>query len=182
MSHSFQVVGINHEPFQSLFDLTDERLQEYAAKRCFATESPGYPCRISLEDARVGDELLLLPYWHQPATSPYRASGPIFVRRGVEQRKSPVGELPSCVTHRLMSVRAYDASHMMVAASVCEGSAAGEEIQSYFSREAVAYIHLHNAKQGCFSALVIPVQGLPMITSPLLPVGTGFHVSTSFPS
>jgi hypothetical protein len=155
MAHSFQVVGIDHEPFQHLFSLTDEQLIEFSAKRCFATESPGYPCRISLEDARVGEELLLLPYLHQAATSPYRASGPIFVRRGVQQCRSAIGELPGYVTSRLMSVRAYDADHMMVAASVCEGSAAAGEIQEFFSKEDVAYIHLHNAKRGCFSAQVV---------------------------
>ena len=155
MAHSFQVVGVDHEQFQSLFSLTDEQLNEYSAKRCYATESPGYPCRITLEDARVGEELLLLPYLHQSAATPYRASGPIFIRRDVKQRKSPVGELPAYVTSRLMSVRAYDAAHMMVAASVCDGLAAAAEIQGYFTRDDVAYIHLHNAKQGCFSALVL---------------------------
>jgi Protein of unknown function (DUF1203) len=152
MAHNFQVVGIDHEQLQNLFSLTDEQLNEYSAKRCYATESPGYPCRISLEDARVGEELLLLPYLHQPAASPYRASGPIFVRRDVLKCKFPIGKLPSYVTSRMMSVRAYDASHMIVAASVCEGSAAAAEIEEYFSREDVAYIHLHNAKRGCFSA------------------------------
>lgn len=95
MSRSFQVVGIDHEPFQHLFDLTDDQLTPYGAQRCHATESPGFPCRISLEDAQLGDELLLLPYCHQPAASPYRASGPIFVRRGVRQRKAAVGSFPA---------------------------------------------------------------------------------------
>jgi Protein of unknown function (DUF1203) len=155
MPNSFQVVGIDHEPFQPLFNLTDEQLQERAAKRCYATESPGYPCRVSLQDASLGEELILLPFQHQPADSPYRATGPIFVRRGSQQSRSPVGELPSYVTSRLMSVRAYDAAHMMVAASVCEGKATAKEIEECFARDDVAYIHLHNAKQGCFSALVV---------------------------
>lgn len=155
MPHSFQMVGIDHEQFQHLFSLTDEQLKDHSATRCFATESPGYPCRISLEDAGVGEELLLLPYLHQPTTSPYRASGPIFVRRGVKKCKAPVGELPSYVTNRVISVRAYDGEDMMVAASICEGSAAATEIQQYFAQGDVAYIHLHNAKRGCFSAQVV---------------------------
>jgi hypothetical protein len=158
MSKSFQVVGIDHKQFQALFALSDEQLKEHAAQRRYATESPGFPCRVSLDDAGMGEELLLLPYLHQPAASPYRASGPIFVRRNARQQKAPVGELPRYVTSRLMSVRAYDASHMMVAASVCEGAAAAAEIQECFARDDVAYIHLHNAKQGCFSALVIRAQ------------------------
>ena len=154
MSNSFQLVGVDHEQFQFLFDLPDERLKEHRARRCLATESPGYPCRVSLEDAGIGEELLLLPYLHQPADSPYRASGPIFVRRGAKQRRLPVGEVPGYVTRRLMSVRAYDAADMLVAASVCEGTAAAREIEAYFGRDDVTYIHLHNAKQGCFSCHV----------------------------
>lgn len=155
MPSRFQLVGIDHEPFQPLFDLTDEQLAERSARRCIAHESPGYPCRISLEDAQPGEELLLLPYLHQPAASPYRASGPIFVRRGVRQRRLAAGVVPSYVSSRLMSIRAYDAAHTIVAASVCEGIVAGNEITAYFGRDEVAYIHLHNAKRGCFSCQAI---------------------------
>ncbi|MGA9422210.1 MAG: DUF1203 domain-containing protein [Rhodanobacteraceae bacterium] len=155
MNHTFRLIGIDHKQFAPLFDLDDEQLKAYDAQRHFATESPGYPCRISLEDAREGEELLLLPYLHQPAHSPYRASGPIFVRRGVKQRKLPPGEMPSYVTSRLMSIRAYDAEHMIVAANVCEGSQAAQEITAQLRNDRVAYIHLHNAQRGCFSCQVI---------------------------
>jgi len=155
MSNNFQLVGIDHQPFQALFDLPDEQLGKYDAKRCYATEDFGYPCRISLEDARVGEELLLLPYQHQTAATPYRASGPIYVRRGVQRRCLPVGEVPDYITRRLVSVRAYDAAHLMVAASICEGVCAASEIDAYFRRDEVAYIHLHNAKRGCFACQVL---------------------------
>lgn len=155
MPPTFQLIGLSHELFEPLFRLDDAQLKEYGAERHFATASPGYPCRISLEDASVGDELLLLPYLHQPAASPYRASGPIFVRRGARQRTLPVGQVPGYVTSRLMSVRAYDAAHMMVAASVCDGPVAGEAIDELFQRDDVAYIHLHNAKRGCFSCQAV---------------------------
>jgi hypothetical protein len=155
MAHSFQLLGISHEQFEPLFLLSDEQLKEHGAQRRIATESPGYPCRISLEDASIGEELLLLPYLHQPAASPYRASGPIFVRRGAKQRRLGVGQVPSYVSSRLMSVRAYDAAHMLMAASVCEGVNAARELDKHFSSVQVEYIHLHNAKQGCFSCQVI---------------------------
>lgn len=154
MSNSFQIVGIDHVPFQDLFDLTDEQLAQRAMKRYFAEEHPGFPCRISLEDAQVGEEMLLLSNAHQPATSPYRASGPIFIKRGVEQRKLSLGEVPSYVTKRLMSVRAYDSKDNIVEASVCDGIAVGDELTKYFRSSDVAYIHLHNAKRGCFSCQV----------------------------
>jgi hypothetical protein len=53
-----------------------------------------------------------------------------------------------------MSVRAYDAEHMIVAAAVCEGLVVASEIERHFADDCVAYIHLHNAKRGCFSCRV----------------------------
>lgn len=155
MAHSFRLLGISPEPFEPLFLLSDEALKAHGATRRIALERPGYPCRVSLEDASVGEELLLLPYLHQPAASPYRASGPIFVRRGAKQRELGVGVVPSYVSSRLMSIRAYDATHMMVAASVCEGARTAQELEGYFNDDQVEYIHLHNAKQGCFSCRVV---------------------------
>jgi hypothetical protein len=155
MSHGFQLVGIDHAIFERLFELPDEQLKARHAERRFATASLGFPCRVSLEDAREGEELLLLPYRHHPAHSPYRASGPIFVRRGVRQRTLASGEVPEYVTRRLISVRGYDADQMMVAATVCDGPQVADEIATQFDDPAVAYIHLHNARQGCFSCLVL---------------------------
>ena len=152
--YSFQLVGIDHTQFEPLFELSDEQLSHMGAERRIATESPGFPCRVSLDDAKEGEELLLLPFVHQPAKSPYHASGPIFVRRGVKQRRLGVGELTEYVTRRLMSVRAYDAAHMIIDASVCEGIALRAEIERLLGNRLVAYIHLHNAKRGCFSCRV----------------------------
>ena len=149
--HSFRLAGIGHEPFEALFDLPDDALAASGAVRCVASADFGFPCRVSLEDAAAGDELLLLPYLHQPAHSPYRASGPIYVRRGAPRRVLAPGEVPPYVTRRLMSVRAYDAAHMMVDATVCEGSLVAAELLARFADERVAYVHLHNAKRGCFS-------------------------------
>lgn len=152
--HSFQLVGIDHTQFEPLFELSDEQLSNVGAERHIATKSPGFPCRVSLDDAKEGEELVLVPFVHQPAASPYHASGPIFVRRGVKQRMLGVDELTNYVTSRLMSVRAYDAEHMIIDASVCEGTAVRAEIERLLSNRLVAYIHLHNAKRGCFSCRV----------------------------
>jgi hypothetical protein len=152
--HSFQLVGLDHAAFEPLFKLSDEQLSRIGAERHVATANPGFPCRVSLEDANEGEELLLLPFVHQPAASPYHASGPIFVRRGARQRTLEVGELTESVTRRLMSVRAYDAAHQIIDASVCEGMIVRAEIGRLFDNHLVAYIHLHNAKRGCFSCRV----------------------------
>lgn len=151
---SFQLVGLSPEPFESLFRLTSEELADLGARRVTATSKPGFPCRISLSDAEPGDELLLLPHEHQPAHSPYRASGPIYVRVGAMQRTLDVGEIPPYVSVRQISLRAYDEGDMMVGAEVCEGTAVAAEIERQFDNPLVRYIHLHNAGRGCFSCLV----------------------------
>ena len=94
----FRLSGIDHQQFEPLFSCSDEQLRQMGAVRRSATDMPGFPCRVSLEDAEVGEELLLLPFVHQPAASPYRASGPIFIRRGARQRVLAVGEVPAYVT------------------------------------------------------------------------------------
>src|SRR5688572_29564585 len=117
---SFRLVGLDPTPFQPLFRLPDEELAWRGIRRVVADAGSTLPCRVSLEDAPAGDELLLLPFEHQPACSPYRASGPIFVRRGQPRRELPPDTVTSYVTTRLMSVRAYDAADLIVDAAVCE--------------------------------------------------------------
>jgi hypothetical protein len=151
---SFQLVGLPFEPFSPLFALSDAELLARNVRRVFATTKPGYPCRVSLADAEIGDELLLLPFEHQPASSPYKSSGPIFVRKAAVQAHVEPGVVPDYVRTRLISVRAYDTQHLMSDALVCAGSDAAAAIQKMFSRDDVAYIHLHNANRGCFSCAV----------------------------
>jgi hypothetical protein len=51
-------------------------------------------------------EVLLLPFEHQPASSPYKSSGPIFVRKVAVQAYVEPGAIPEYVLMRLISVRA----------------------------------------------------------------------------
>jgi len=151
---SFQLVGLPFAKFASLFSLSDSALAERNLRRVVATSNPGYPCRVSLADAEIGEELLLLSFEHQPARSPYRSSGPIYVRKAAVQANVEPGMIPDYIRLRLMSVRAYDSSHLMTDAMVCAGHDAASAIQKLFSSNEVAYIHLHNANRGCFSCAV----------------------------
>jgi hypothetical protein len=151
--HPWRLAGLDPTPFQSLFELSDDALHRLGAVRRTADSVPGFPCRVSLEDAPVGAELLLLPYEHHPARSPYRASGPIFVRRDAQRSDLAPGEVPPYVTRRLMSLRAYDASAMMIDAAVCDGAEVAAVLDGLFADGAVDYVHLHNARRGCFSCV-----------------------------
>ena len=151
--HAWRLSGLDPAPFESLFALSDDALHRLGGVRRTADAVPGFPCRVSLEDAPIGAELLLRPYEHHEALSPYRASGPIFVRRGATRRTLAPGELPRYVTDRLISLRAYDADAMMVDATVCDGPAVATALDGFFANGAVDYVHLHFAKRGCFSCL-----------------------------
>lgn len=150
----FQLVGLSPEHFKPLFALPTEELASLGIRRVTANSKPGFPCRVSLADAEPGEELLLLPFEHQPQKSPYRASGPIYVRAGARQRTLRIGEIPAYVSLRQISLRAYDHDHLIVGAEVCAGEQVGAEIERQFADPHVSYIHLHNAKRGCFSCLV----------------------------
>ena len=151
---SFRLVGLAAENFEPFFAMNADELAALGARRVIADESPGFPCRVSLADAEVGDELLLLPFEHLSARSPYRASGPVYVRARARRAVLEPGVIPPYVTRRLMSVRAYDASDMMVAGEVCEGADVHATLERLMGDDAVAYVHLHNARRGCFSCRV----------------------------
>jgi hypothetical protein len=150
----FRLVGLAAENFEPFFAMSDAELAARGARRVVADAPAGFPCRVSLVDADVGDELLLLPHEHLSTGSPYRASGPVYVRRGATRAVLAPGAIPPYVTRRLMSVRAYDAGDMMVDAAVCDGTEAHDAIERMLSDAAVSFIHLHNAKRGCFSCRV----------------------------
>jgi hypothetical protein len=121
------------------------------AQRMLADVNPGFPCRVSLADAEVGETVLLLPFTHHDVDSAYRASGPIFVRAAAKTATPTIGEVPKMFIHRQLSVRAYDGAAMMLDADVVSGTELARTILELFSDARVSYIHIHNAKPGCYN-------------------------------
>jgi hypothetical protein len=64
------------------------------------------------------------------------------------------GEVPDVLARRLLAVRAYDSDSMMIDADVTEGDVVGDVIDRFFAQPETRFIHLHNAKRGCFAATV----------------------------
>jgi hypothetical protein len=79
---SFVISGLAPGPFRHLFGLSDAMLAEVQVVRMIADAKPGFPCRITLEDAEPGEALLLVNYEHLPVATPYRSAHAIFVREG----------------------------------------------------------------------------------------------------
>ena len=152
---SFRFVPLPSERFATLFGHTDAALQALGARRQIVDEKPGTPCRVSLADAEVGETVLLLPFTHHDVDSPYRASGPIFVRKGVRSATPAAGEVPIMFRHRLLSIRGYDSGAMMLAAEVVNGTEIEDAIGRLFSDGRVSYLHVHNARPGCYNCTVV---------------------------
>src|ERR1700742_4016800 len=117
---SFRIRGLDAAQFAPLFALGDADLAERSMCRVVADAPRSAPCRVTLADAAPGERLILLPFAHHMAHSPYRASGPIFVREAAGAAFDRTGELPPVFSGRLLAVRAYDGDGMMTEAEVVE--------------------------------------------------------------
>jgi Protein of unknown function (DUF1203) len=151
MTNSFRIVGLPLKEFSPLFSLTDAELAKKHARRLVVDAKPGFPCRVSLEEAELGERVILLPFAHQPTESPYQASGPVFVREAAQEASLGPAEIPEVVRNRLMSLRAYDKDGIMLAGKVSDGREIKSEIEQLFTDPNISYIHLHNAGAGCYS-------------------------------
>jgi len=150
----YRYTGLPAELFVHLFSLADAELEARAMRRMIADEKPGFPCRITLEDAEPGERVLLLPYEHQPTRSPFRAAGPIFVREAACRSFDRVGQPPEVLRTRTLSVRAYAGDGMMVDADIVEGRNVEELLARLFDSDATDYAHIHFARRGCYACRV----------------------------
>lgn len=151
---SFRISGLDSAAFEHLFGLGDEELKAHQAKRYIADAKPGFPCRVTLEDAEPGETLLLAPYRHHRAHTAYRSDGPIFIRERRAPRAERIDEIPNQIKSRLISLRAYDAEGMMIDADVVEGHALQPLIERFLANEEASYLHAHFARRGCYAALI----------------------------
>ena len=154
MSVNFQFVALDKSEFVSFSDFTDEELSNFNARWVVADANPGYPCRVSLRNAEIGERVLAISYCFQNADSPYRASGPIFVREIAETARPSINEIPKMLIDSLLSVRAYNSTNSLIASDVVEGAHLESVITNQLSDDSVDYLHVHYAKHGCFNSKV----------------------------
>ena len=150
----FKISGLPLAEFAQILRLDAAGLRAAGVTPCVVDEPHAYPCRITLEDALPGEEVLLLPYAHLRAGTPYDSSGPVFIRRGATATTSVINSVPDQQRRRLLSVRAYDARHWMVEAEVAPGTELELLIDRFFTDASVSYLHIHNARRGCYACRV----------------------------
>ena len=148
----FRISALPVAPFVPLFGLSGPELVTRGVVRMTAGHSPGFPCRVSLCDASVGEPVLLLNYEHLAVATPYRSRHAIYVREYAVERRAEANEVPDVLRRRLLSVRAFDGDGMMLNADVVEGARVETVLQKWLCDRRIAYLHLHNAKPGCYAA------------------------------
>lgn len=152
---SYVVSGLPLEPFRSLFGLTEAELSARGVIRMTADAQPGFPCRITLQDAEPGQTLLLLNYEHLDVDTPYRSRHAIFVGEAATETLRYENEIPPVLAVRPhISLRAFDEAGMMLDAVVAPGGELEPAIERLFARPDAAYLHAHYAGRGCFAARI----------------------------
>lgn len=151
---SYRIAGLAPDRFQALFGQSDKALAAGGVVRVTADSKPGFPCRITLEDAEPGETLLLLNHTDHDVATPYRNAYAIYVRERACEAAEYADALPPVFANRPIALRGYDASGMLRGALLRLPGEAESGIHLLFERPEIAYIHAHNAAHGCFAARV----------------------------
>lgn len=150
---AYSIRGLSPESFAPLFALDDAALAAINARRVTATADRGFPCRVSLDDAKAGEELILLHHISHNVATPYRSAYAIYVRPDVEAAAYR-DELPPVFEGRPLALRAFDAGGMLRTARLTGPGEADGAIRDLFADDAISYIDAHNAAHGCFAARI----------------------------
>ena len=151
---TYRIRGLDPATFRPLFGLPDEELAERGIVRMTVTEKPSFPCRVTLVDREVGEQVLLLNHISHDVAGPYRASHAIFVAEGTNEAAEFIDEVPPVFATRILSLRGFDDRGMMAEAVLTQPGEADEGIRRLFDNPAVTTIHAHNATRGCFAAKI----------------------------
>jgi hypothetical protein len=117
-------------------------------------EVPGSaPCRRCLRDAEPGEEVTLVSYDPFSVSSPYRSASPVYVH-STPCRPYVGHEIPDQQRRRLLSVRSFDGSAMMLESEVVEGTGLQPLLEAWFADPRTSFVHVHNARPGCFAVRV----------------------------
>ena len=151
---TYQISGLDPSPYSHLIGLSDQDLAAHGAVRMIADRKPSFPCRVTLDDAEVGETLLLLNHCSHEGGNPYRATHAIFVSEAAAEAARFEDEIPPALDRRILSLRAFDANGMMTDAALAQPGEADAVIRRQLSDPGVDHIDAHNAIRGCFAARI----------------------------
>ena len=151
---TYRIRGLDPAPFAELFGLDEEALRDRGAARMIATHRPGFPCRITLEDARPGEALILVHHVSNDVPGPFRTGFAIFVRETATRAMAYDNALPPIFATRIWALRGFDEAGMLVSALIAAPSQVEDAIEGMFAEASIESIHAHNHARGCFLARI----------------------------
>jgi hypothetical protein len=151
---NFQFSPLSRDRFVPFFHLPEDALARHGAARVTANTKPGFPCRVSLEDAEIGEDILLVNFEHLDVNTPFRSRYAVYVRIAAKEARPAENQVPELLRARTLSLRAWTQNGMLAGADLSEGSAVERTLIDLFSIPDTAFIHVHFAKPGCYAARV----------------------------
>src|SRR6478735_7982155 len=150
---TYRIAGLDPAQFAPLWAMTPAELDQHWAARVTADADRGFPCRVTLEDARAGERLLLLHHVHHDVAGPYRSAFAIFVRE-FAVHATYTDCCPPCFEGRTLSLRGFDEEGALAEARLALPGEADIAIRDLLADARIAYIDAHNAAAGCFAARI----------------------------
>ncbi len=151
---TYRITGLARTEFEHFFAMDAAELATHNAVRVTATADKGFPCRVSLDDAKAGEDLILLNYVSHDVATPYRSAYAIYVRENANDFAPIIDATPPVFEGRPIALRAFDSDGMLRDAALALPGETDIKIRALFGKAEIAYIHAHNAAYGCFPARV----------------------------
>lgn len=129
-------------------------------KRMIATNDGGFPCRVCLQYAGLGEEVLLGSYNLPKPQGLYWTPSPIFVHAEPCVPYAGADEIPDIVRRNaLVSVRAYDGDGMVLydLGQVSDGTEVDAPLTRALGDARTSFVNIHTARPGCLLCRVEPV-------------------------
>jgi hypothetical protein len=152
---TYRIEGLPSDAYADLLGLTDVELARRGARRVTADSKPGFPCRVTLEDAEPGESLILFNHVSHDVPTPFRSVYAIYVREEAGAPACFVDEPPPVFAGRALGLRGFDTEGMLRGALLALPGESDSKIRELFERPEIASIHAHNAAAGCFAARIV---------------------------
>lgn len=151
---TYRIRGLDPAQFSDRFAMDEGALAAALSQRLIAQPEGRYPCRVSLEDAAPGEEILLTSFTNHAVDTPYRNTFAIYVRRRAESAAEFVDRLPPVLRGRPIALRGYTRAGTLHRAALAVEDDVDVAVRDLLDDENIAYIDAHNAKHGCFAARI----------------------------
>src|SRR5687768_9776520 len=106
---TYKITGLDPSQFANLVGLDDEELAHHNALRVTADKDRGFPCRVTLEDARCGESLILLHHISHDVSTPYRSAYAIYIRESANAPAHFADRTPPMFEGRPLGLRGFGA-------------------------------------------------------------------------